>query len=93
MVTKVGRFWEPTGYLKHDVQGQWDTLSLTVRWGVIEKDSLGAEEMAQWLRVLTSLPEEPGFNFQHSHGSSQLSITLKSDTLTQIYLQTKHQCK
>ena len=35
----------------------------------------------------------PGFNSQHPHGSSQLSVTPVSDTLTQTHMQAhKHQC-
>ena len=35
---------------------------------------------------------EPGFNSQQPHGGSQLSVTSRSDTLTQTYMQAKHQC-
>jgi hypothetical protein len=35
----------------------------------------GAGEMAQQLTVLAGLLEDPGFNSQHPHGSSQLSGT------------------
>mgnify|MGYP007046023158 CR=1 FL=1 len=51
------------------------------------------EELAQWLvRALPVLPEDPGFNSQHPHGSSQLPAILGSDTLTETYMQAKHQC-
>jgi hypothetical protein len=38
----------------------------------------------------------PRFYSQHPHGSSPLSLTLNfrsSNTFTQIYMHTKHQCK
>ena len=34
----------------------------------------------------------PRFDSQHPYGSSQLSVTPRSDTLTQTYMQAKHQC-
>lgn len=33
----------------------------------------------------------PGFNSQHPYGSSQLSVTSISDTLTQVYMEAKHE--
>jgi hypothetical protein len=39
------------------------------------KRNWGAGEMALWLRALAALPEDPGFNSEHPHGSSQLSVT------------------
>ena len=48
-----------------------------------------AGEMAQWLRALTALPEDLGFNSQHPHGSSQLSVTLVPGDLTPM---AKHHC-
>ncbi|EGV95651.1 hypothetical protein I79_001248 [Cricetulus griseus] len=44
--------------------------------------------MAQWLRTLTA-SRGPRFNSQHSHGSSQLSVTLFQeirDNFTQTYV-------
>jgi hypothetical protein len=36
---------------------------------------LGAGEVTQWLRALGCSSRGPGFNSQHPHGSSQLSVT------------------
>jgi hypothetical protein len=38
------------------------------------------------------LSRRPGFNYEHPYGSSQLSVTLRSDALTLTYLQAKQQC-
>jgi hypothetical protein len=46
------------------------------------KQTLGAEEMAQRLRALASLPNGRGFNSQHPHGSSQLSVSSAPGDLT-----------
>jgi hypothetical protein len=35
----------------------------------------GARELAQWLGALSAPPELIGFNSQHPHSSSQLSVT------------------
>ena len=44
---------------------------------------VGAGGMAQRLRAVTALPEDsPGFNSQHPHGSSQLSVTPVPEDLT-----------
>ena len=54
----------------------------------------GAREMmGQQVRTPRALPEDPGSNpSPHTpHGSSHLSVTPGSDTLTQIYMQAKHQ--
>lgn len=40
-------------------------------------------ELAQWLRALTALPEDPSSKSQHQHDSSYLSVTPRSDILTQ----------
>jgi hypothetical protein len=51
--------------------------------------------MAQWLRALTALPEDPGFNSQHPHWQLTTicnSSSRGSDTLTQTYMQAKHPC-
>ena len=34
----------------------------------------------------------PGFKSQYPHGSSQLSVTPRSDIFTQKHMQAKHQC-
>jgi hypothetical protein len=47
--------------------------------------------MARWLST-DCFSRIPGFNSQHPHGNSQLSISPVSNTLTQIYMQTKCQC-
>jgi hypothetical protein len=39
--------------------------------------------MAQWLRIMTALPEDPGSSpSTHNNGSSQQSVTSVSDTFT-----------
>ena len=35
-----------------------------------------ARELAQWLKALTSLLDDPGFNSQHPNRCSQSSVTL-----------------
>jgi hypothetical protein len=44
-------------------------------------------EMAQRLRARAALPGDLGFNSQHLHGGSQLSVTPfpESETLTQTF--------
>lgn len=44
-------------------------------WLHIKALSLTAGKTAQWLGALTVLPEDPGFNSQHLHGSLQLFVT------------------
>ena len=55
------------------------------------KVNAGAGEMAQWLRVLAALPEDLGFNSQHPHGSSQLSIISVPGYLTHSHRHTHRQ--
>lgn len=45
--------------------------------------SLKVGEMAQRLRVLAALPEDPRFNSQYPHGDSS---SRESDALTQTYM-------
>ena len=41
-------------------------------------------EMAQWVKSIGSSSRGPGFNSQHPHGSSQLSVTsVPGDVLVQ----------
>lgn len=47
--------------------------------------------MAQQLRTLNCSSRELRFNSQHPDGSAKLSITPRSDTFLQIYMQAKHQ--
>ena len=54
----------------------------------LKKDSRGAGEMAQWLRALAVLAEDPGS--QHPHCGSQPSVTPGSEDLTPSGLY-KHQ--
>ena len=51
---------------------------------------LGAKEMAQWLRILTALPLDPGFPAP----TRQLkTVILRSDNLIKAYKQVKtYQC-
>lgn len=42
--------------------------------------SIGIVEMAQRLRAMTALPEDPGSNSQHPWGSSQQSVIPRFDT-------------
>jgi hypothetical protein len=51
----------------------------------LTNNSTGSGERAQWLRWYR-------FDAQHTHGRSQLFVTPRSDTLTQRYIQVKHQC-
>jgi len=59
------------------------------------KHKRGAGEMAQWLRALTALPEDPD-SIQFLAPIWQLTTVCNSsyegsDTLTQTYMQAKHQ--
>lgn len=38
------------------------------------------------VRSIDCSAREPWLNSQHTHGSSQLPITIRSDTLTQTYM-------
>ena len=56
---------------------------------LIKALSSGTVEMAQWLRVLTALPEDPRSVPSHSHGDSQLSVTLVLGDLIPFHSQQK----
>lgn len=43
---------------------------------MFKSNNLGAGEIAEWLRALTVVSEDPGFNSQHPCGNSELIITL-----------------
>jgi hypothetical protein len=53
---------------------------------MIKIKGLGAGEMVQQLRAPSALPKDPGFNSQHPHGSSQLSVTPRANNFTQTQM-------
>lgn len=69
-------------------------LKLYYRSTVIKKTHHGgAGEITQGLRALVALPRGPGFNTQHPHGTSQLSVTTLPGDLTPSHRQTDRQAK
>ena len=53
-----------------------------------------AQGMERWLSIQSTdcSSKGPGCNSQQPRGSSQPSVALGSNNLTQTYMQTKHQC-
>lgn len=51
---------------------------------------MGVEEMTQWLRAMAVPSKNPGFNFLHTHGSSQLSAASVLKDLASLH---RHTCR
>ena len=58
----------------------------------LHKSDHGGWRDGSAVKITDCSSRRPKFNSQHPRGSSQLSATSISDTFTQIYIQTKHQC-
>ena len=56
-------------------------------WNRVKMLCGGIQQMAQRLRALSTLPDGPGFNSQHPHGSSELSVTPVPELLTPSHKQ------